>query len=75
MISVSVGFKLRARTSVPSSEVFTWPFYVLSKRAKISLISFVETSSSAKKRVGWLGIDRIFQTYSPLFRLNNLNNN
>ena len=38
-ISDSVGFKFRALTIVPSSEEFTLPFYVLSKRSKISLIS------------------------------------
>ena len=54
MISVSVGFKLRARTSVPNSEVYTWPFCVLSNRAKISLISFDEKGSAIKKIIGWL---------------------
>ena len=38
--SVSVGFKVNARTNVPSSLVATWPRWVLSNSANISLISF-----------------------------------
>ena len=40
VISVSVGFKLRARTSVPNSVVATAPRLFLSNKSKISLISF-----------------------------------
>ena len=43
LISVSVGFKLRALTSVPNSEVATWPLLLLSNRLNISLISFDES--------------------------------
>lgn len=41
-ISVSVGFKFRARTRVPNSDVATLPPPLLSNKLNISLISFDE---------------------------------
>ena len=57
LISVSVGLRFNALTRVPSSVVATYPLPLLSKRAKISLISFDDRLPAIEKiciRISWL---------------------